>query len=74
MLRSLEPYMPTNQIAMLAITALVVIGFGCIFIAWMVWPPHADQSNVISALVGALTSGYLQVIGYWFRGSTNAAT
>jgi uncharacterized protein YggT (Ycf19 family) len=62
----MEPFMPTNQIAMLAITALVVIGFGCVFIAWMVWPPEAAQSNVISALVGALTTGYLQVINYWF--------
>jgi hypothetical protein len=62
--------MPTNQIAMLAITALVVIGFGCIFIVWMIWPPVASQSNVISALVGALTSGYLQVIGYWFTNRT----
>jgi hypothetical protein len=58
--------MTTDKIAMLAITALVVIGFGCIFIAWMVWPPQAAQSNVASALVGAITTGYIQVINYWF--------
>lgn len=36
-----------------------------LLIAWMVFPP-AEQSNMLSALTGALGAGYLQVINYWF--------
>jgi hypothetical protein len=57
----------TQTIARLVISAIVVIGFGSIVIAFLQLPavPNA-QSNFVSMLIGALISGYLQVIHYWF--------
>lgn len=57
----------TNQIAMLVISGLVVLGFGGVLIGWMFHPPAADGSNMLSAMIGALAGGYLQVINYWFK-------
>lgn len=53
------------QIARVILSAIVVLGFGGVLIAWMVWPPTA-HSDVLSALVGALAAGYGQVISSWF--------
>lgn len=47
------------------LSSIVVLGFGGVLIAWMIWPPTA-HSDVLSALVGALGAGYLQVLNYWF--------
>ncbi|MCK1742201.1 hypothetical protein IVA80_15355 [Bradyrhizobium sp. 139] len=57
--------MQNNDLPILILSALIIIGFGLIFLAWMIWPPAAN-SNVMSMMVGAIVSGYGQVIGYWF--------
>ena len=62
--------MDGDKIAMLVLTVFVVFGFGMVLVAWMIWPP-ATHSDVLSALVGALAAGYLQVIGYWFTKKTS---
>jgi hypothetical protein len=50
---------------------VIVFGFGGVLIAWMIWPPN-EHSNVLSALVGALGAGYIQVINYWFTRAPTA--
>lgn len=58
--------MTTDKTAQIVISAVVVLGFGGIVIAWILFPPHQDQSNVLSVFAGALAAGYGQVISYWF--------
>lgn len=57
--------MSPDKIPMLVISAIVVLGFGGVLIAWMIFPPK-ESSNLLTALVTALGAGYLQVINYWF--------
>jgi hypothetical protein len=63
--------MSTNEIARLVLSVVIVFGFGGVLIAWMIWPPN-EHSNVLSALVGALGAGYIQVINYWFTRAPTA--
>jgi hypothetical protein len=55
----------SEKLTMLIISAIVVIGFGGVLLAWMAFPPRAD-SDLLAGLTGALAAGYLQVINYWF--------
>jgi VIT1/CCC1 family predicted Fe2+/Mn2+ transporter len=64
--------MSADRLAILILSAIVVLGFGGVLIAWMVFPPKTD-SNLLSALTGALAAGYLQVINYWFRSNKDGA-
>lgn len=57
--------MSADKLAVLIISAIVILGFGGVVISWMIYPPKTD--NLLAALIGALTSGYGQVIFYWFR-------
>ncbi len=57
--------MTPEKITMLIISAIVVAGFGLVFVAW-IWLHSADD-KVTPLLIGALTGGYLQVINYWFN-------
>lgn len=57
--------MTVDKAALLALSGIIIVGFGCVLIAWMVYPPKAD-SNLLAGLTGALGAGYLQVINYWF--------
>jgi hypothetical protein len=62
--------MTTDKIAQIIISAIVVLGFGGVLVAWMVAPPHTGEgSNMLTALTTALGTGYLQVINYWFGAS-----
>ncbi len=54
--------------ARLIITAIVVLGFGGVLIAWIIYPPH-ETSNLMSALVSTVGAGYLLVLNYWFTGN-----
>lgn len=65
--------MSTDKLAILILSAAIVLGFGGVVIAWMIYPPKADQSNILSALIGALAFGYGQVINYWFRSDKGSA-
>jgi CHASE2 domain-containing sensor protein len=56
----------TNQTAMLIISAIVILGFGGVVIAWLMNPPAADQSNILAGMMGVLGSGYMLVMNYWF--------
>lgn len=58
--------MSTELIARLAISALVIVGFGGVLIAWMIWPPKQD-STMLASMVGALVSGYALVLTSWFK-------
>lgn len=62
--------MSPQTITRLVISAIVVIGFGSVVIVFLQLPavPNA-QSNLVSMLLGALVSGYLQVIHFWFTGN-----
>jgi hypothetical protein len=64
--------MTTEKTAQIILSSIIVLGFGGVLIAWMLYPPH-EQSNIMSALTGALAAGYLQVINYWFGASVRAA-
>jgi hypothetical protein len=55
-----------DKTATLILSAIVVFGFGGVLMIWMMFPP-TSHSDVLSALVGALAAGYLQVINYWFQ-------
>jgi hypothetical protein len=57
--------MESDKIAMLVLSGIVVLGFGSVLIAWMIFPPQSN-SNLLSAMVGSLAAGYMQVISYWF--------
>ena len=63
--------MSTDKLAILIMSAIIVLGFGGVLIAWMVYPPRAD-STLLAGLTGALAAGYLQVINYWFRSNKDA--
>jgi hypothetical protein len=58
--------MQANQTAILILSAVIVLGFGGVAIAWMVALPHTENRDIIMLIVGALATGYGQVIGYWF--------
>jgi hypothetical protein len=63
--------MSTDKLAQVIISAIVVLGFGGVLVAWMIWPPQAAaSSNLLSGLTGALGAGYIQVINFWFGAST----
>jgi hypothetical protein len=55
-----------DKTATLILSGIVVFGFGFVLMLWMIWPP-IKHSDVLSALVGALAAGYLQVINFWFQ-------
>lgn len=57
--------MNPNQTTLTVISGIVVLGFGGVVMAWMVWPPVV-HSELLAALTAALCTGYLQVINYWF--------
>jgi hypothetical protein len=62
--------MNTDKLAQIIISAIVVLGFGGVLVAWMVAPPHTGEgSNLLTALTTALGTGYLQVINFWFGAS-----
>ncbi len=54
------------------LSAIIVIGFGCVLIVYMGLPSGAAQSPVVATLLGALSAGYLSVIHYWFTGKDGA--
>ena len=57
--------MSADKTTMLALSAIVILGFGGVLVVWMIYPPKAD-SNLLAGLTGALAAGYLQVINHWF--------
>lgn len=61
--------MSPTDITRLVLSVMITFGFGGVLIAWMYWPPGPENSNLMSALVGGLGAGYLQVLGYWFTRS-----
>jgi len=51
---------------MLVISAIVVLGFGGVLVAWMVWPPGPENVTILASLTTALGTGYLQVLNFYF--------
>lgn len=59
--------MNPETLARVIITAIVVLGFGGVLIAWIVNPPvEAGNSTILAGMVGVLGSGYLNVLTWWF--------
>jgi hypothetical protein len=54
-----------KEIAMLVISAIVVLGFGGVLVAWMMFPPK-ENTVILASLTTALGTGYLQVLNYYF--------
>jgi hypothetical protein len=66
--------MSTDKLAQVIISAIVVLGFGGVLVAWMIWPPQTKESiGLLSGLTGALGTGYVTVINFWFGSSRNVA-
>ncbi|WP_157783649.1 hypothetical protein [Bradyrhizobium liaoningense] len=61
--------MSPETTARMIITAIVVLGFGGVLIAWIIFPP-ATHSDILSGLAGVLGSGYLLVLNHWFGKAT----
>lgn len=51
---------------LLTLSALIVIGFGSVVVAWFIFPPKTE-STMFGTLLGTLGSGYLIVLNYWFN-------
>lgn len=63
--------MSPEMTARVIITAIVVLGFGGVLIAWIIWPPAA-HSDILSGLAGVLGSGHLLVLNHWFGKTTES--
>ena len=57
--------MTARDIAILALSAMIVLGFGGVLTVWIIYPPQT-RSDLMSAMIATLGAGYLQVINYWF--------
>lgn len=65
--------MNAETTARMIITAIVVLGFGGVLIAWIIWPPtEGTNSTILAGLAGVLGSGYLLVLNYWFGKTTES--
>lgn len=63
--------MTPQDITRLTISVIIIFGFGGVLVAWMIFPPgNGVNSNLLSGLTGALASGYVQVISYYFQKSS----
>jgi len=51
-----------------ALSIIVLTGFGMLLAAWLVWPP-ATQSTILAALTGAEAAAFGQVVNFWFQNS-----
>ncbi len=59
--------MNPQEIARLALSVVVVMGFGVVLLGWMIWTPTETSSvGVLAGLTGSLGTGYVQVLSYWF--------
>lgn len=61
------------QTARVILSAIVVLGFGGVLIAWMVYPPQT-RSDLMSAMIATLGAGYLLVVNYWFSAKAGEPT
>lgn len=57
--------MQNDKTTMLVLSGIVVLTFGGVLVAWMIYPPK-DQGQLLAGLTGALAAGYITVLNYWF--------
>lgn len=53
--------MSTEQIVRISLAGLIILGYGIVLVAYMVWGP-AEPNRALDALIGGLSSGYLLVM------------
>ena len=59
--------MTPETLSRLILSGIVVLGFGGVMSAYIIWPPQ--ENALIAAMIGVLGSGYLNVLGWWFSKS-----
>ncbi len=57
--------MGTELLARLILSGIIVLGFGGVVSAYIIWPPP-ERSELLTVLLTSLGLGYTTVILYWF--------
>lgn len=61
--------MKTNDKFMMALGALIVIGFFCLMVLLVKLPIPAENKDMFNIVIGALVGSFLSVVGYYFGSS-----
>ncbi len=56
--------MSIETLARLILSAIIVLGFGSVLSAYIIWPP--DKNELVASMLTVLGVGYTTVIYYWF--------
>lgn len=60
--------MSTEAIVKMSLAGMIILGYGIIFIVFMIWAP--PENETIKAMMAGLTGGYLASIGFIFGGKS----
>lgn len=60
--------MNTEQIVKMSLAAMIITGYGAVFIVYMLYAPPDNET--MKSLMSGLTGGYLLVLGAIFGGKS----
>ena len=60
-----------DNLGAVIISLVATLAFVGVLILWVTKPPQVN-SDVLNVLVGALTTGYVQTLNYWFGSSASS--
>lgn len=60
--------MSTESIVKMSLAAMIILGYGIIFIVFMLWAPQ--DSETLKSMMSGLTGGYLAALGFIFGGKS----
>ncbi len=63
--------MNNENIGAIVVSLVATVAFVAVLMLWVIRPPQLNN-DVLNVLIGALTTGYVQTLNYWFGSSSSS--